>query len=177
MVDHPHRPSGAEEELRARDNQIAALTEIVGALARNQRALESRLAQLAATTTRPKASDDGPAPWVWSAPTVTPHDDSGGEQDPLVTADNFVSWYNSTFAGVEGSRSKSIPPCWRHHPGLVVEVAVLTQTWLMANTGPAANARDAQQWLHQWRPGFAERCTRDWAHADCFDGEHRSGGC
>jgi hypothetical protein len=57
-----------------------------------------------------------------------------------------------------------------------MEIATLAYSWHSANTGPAANPREAQYWHHQWRPGFTDRLTREWVHSDCIDGEHRAAG-
>lgn len=164
-----------------RDNQIAALTEIIGTVAGDLRRLEGRVKRLATTldeTTRP-ADDESeatkPAPWVWFPPPAAAEDNPDAEQDARATVTNFVTWYNSTFAGIDGSRAHPIPPCWPQHPALAMEIASLTYAWRTGNIGPSANARDAQQWLHQWRPGFSERLARDWVHADCLDGDHRAG--
>jgi hypothetical protein len=87
---------------------------------------------------------------------------------------SFVAWYNITYVGVDGSRAKPIPGCWRQHPGLAMEVATLAYSWRAANTGNLANPREAQYWHHQSRPGFTDRLAREWVHTDCLDGEHRA---
>lgn len=155
------------------DRQIKALTEIVGALA-------SRVSQLDARVDKPapaKRSDgqddepdsERPAAWVW----FTPPEVTENHPD---TVHNFVTWYNATYVGLDGSRAKPIPSCWWQHPGLAMEVATLAHSWRAANIGPSANPREAQSWHHQWRPGFTERLAREWAHPDCIDGEHRTVG-
>lgn len=147
------------------DQQIRALVEIVGTVARSVNELSGRVDRLAAGDDA-TSSNDELAAWVWDGPAVS-------EGDPRLTVDNFVSFYNATYVGVEGTRAKPIPSCWKQHPGLAVEVVSLAYTWRTANVGAGANIRDAQQWHHQWRPGFADRMVRDWVHADCFDGVHR----
>lgn len=180
LPDHERRKIG--EDHGPRDKQIAAITEIVGTVAQNLRRVEGRVNRLAKTVndTPPAAEDEedqsAPASWVWFTPPAAGEDEPGSDQDPRVTIENFVAWYNATFAGIEGSRSKPIPSCWQQHPGLAMEVAALAYTWRSANVGPSSSARDAQYWLHQWRPGFADRLTRDWVHADCLDDDHREGG-
>jgi hypothetical protein len=164
-----------------RDKQIAAITEIVGTVARNLRRVEGKVNRLAKTVAdAPPAAEEEdpsePAAWVWFIPPAAAEDEPDGEQDPRVTVENFVAWYNSTFTGVEGSRSKSIPACWQQHPGLAMEVASLAYSCREANIGPSSGVREAQYWLHQWRPGFAERLTRDWVHTDCLDDDHREAG-
>ncbi|MGH4009669.1 MAG: hypothetical protein ACRDTH_16220 [Pseudonocardiaceae bacterium] len=161
------------------DRQLNALTEIVGALATTVSQLNSRVDRL----TRVNGSGDrgdgqgeqdnhDPAPWVWFTPPAAAEDDPGADDDPRITVDNFVTWYNVTYIGIEGSRAKPIPECWRQHPGLAMEVANIAYSWRAANIGEAS-PREAQYWHHQWRPGFTDRLTREWVHIDCVDGEHR----
>ena len=150
------------------DHQIRALTEIIGTLAEMVTRLSGRVDKLAADVqTRDTMDAEQSAPWISAAPAAAEAD------DPQAVADNFVAFYNLTYVGVDGGRAKPIPPCWRKHPGLSAEVASLAYTWRNANTGRTANVRDAQYWLHQWRPGFADRMAREWVHADCFDGAHQ----
>lgn len=174
----------AQRELPAdgkdRDAQIRSLAEIIATLAQRQRRMENKLAQLAKKSSADgrTAEEDpgGPAAWVWFTPPADAEDDPDGQEDPRFTINNFVAWYNLTFVGVDGSRARSIPPCWSSHPGLAMEVAALAYSWRAANVGPGANERDAQAWLHQWRPGFSDRLTRDWVRPDCLDGDHRDNG-
>lgn len=147
------------------DRQIRALVEIVGAVAGGLSQLSGRVEQLAGEA--PSWTDDGdPAPWVLARP-------EAADDDPQSIVDTFVHFYNATYVGIDGSRAKPIPACWREHPGLATEVASLACAWYAANIGSGANIRDAQQWHHQWRPGFVDRMTRDWVCPDCFDGSHR----
>lgn len=169
------------------DGQITALTEIVGALATTVSQLNTRVDSLTRAN-RPSGQGDrgdshdeeqdnhDPAAWVWFTPPAAAEDEPDADDDPRITVDNFVSWYNVTYVGVEGSRAKPIPDCWRQHPGLAMEVANLAYSWRAANIGAAASTREAQYWHHQARPGFADRLTREWAHTDCVDGEHRAAG-
>lgn len=155
------------------DPQITALTEIVGGLATTVSQLSDRVEHLyranRSSGHSEQQDDRSPAAWVWfTPPTAT-------EDDPRITVDNFVAWYNVTYVGIEGSRAKPIPDCWRQHPGLAMEVANLAYSWRAANIGEAS-PREAQYWHHQWRPGFADRLTREWVHIDCVDGEHRTNG-
>ncbi|MCA1694488.1 MAG: hypothetical protein LC749_07045 [Actinobacteria bacterium] len=90
--------------------------------------------------------------------------------------DNFVTWYNITYIGSKAAARNSSPDCWRQHPSLAMELATLVYSWQEANIGPSAKPRDAQYWHHQWRPGFTDRLTREWTHADCLDREHRAAG-
>lgn len=164
-----------------RDGQIKALIELVGTLAQNLRRLESkvnRAAKKAAEEARNDEDEDpaAPAPWVWFAPPAAAEDDPDGDDDPRCTVENFVGWFNATFVGLDGGRARPIPPCWRQHPGLALEVASLAYSWRAANIGPEASERDAQYWLHQWRPGFSDRLVREWASPDCLDGDHRDNG-
>jgi hypothetical protein len=150
------------------DEQISALTEIVGTLAKALSHLSGRVDRLAAQPAAKKEADeDEPAAWAWSSPSAADKD------NPQEVVNNFVAFYNLTYVGIDGSKAKPIPACWREHPGLAVEVVNLTYSWRAANLGSTANARDAQYWHHQWRPGFADRLVREWVHADCVDGEHR----
>jgi hypothetical protein len=168
------------------DRQITALTEIVGALATTVSQLNARVDRLTkANRSRGQGdSDDGqdeeqasdPDAWVWFTPPAAAEDNPDTHNDPRITVDNFVAWYNVTYVGVEGSRAKPIPACWRQHPGLAMEVANLACTWRAANIGSSASAREAQYWHHQWRPAFSDRLTREWVHAECIDGEHRAAG-
>lgn len=34
---------------------------------------------------------------------------TAAEDDPRITVDNFVTWYNMTYVGIEGSRAKPTP--------------------------------------------------------------------
>ncbi|MGH3784651.1 MAG: hypothetical protein ACRDR6_23565 [Pseudonocardiaceae bacterium] len=162
------------------DRQITALTEIVGALATTVSQLSDRVEQLnKANRSRDQGDSSGshePAAWVWFSPPAAAEDDPDTTDDPQTTVGNFVTWYNITYVGIEGSRAKPIPDCWRQHPGLAMEVATLAYIWREANIGPSAKPRDAQYWHHQWRPGFTDRLTREWTHADCLDSQHRAAG-
>jgi len=160
------------------ERQITTLTEIVDALATAVAQLSDRLTRLEKAT-RSRGQDDTaeghePAAWVWFTPPVA--EDDPEATDPRITLDTFVTWYNITYVGVEGSRAKPIPHCWRQHPGLAMEIATLAYSWRAANLGASANPREAQYWHHQWRPGFTDRLTREWVHSDCLDGEHRATG-
>jgi hypothetical protein len=160
--------TGDQADLPSGDEQIRALTEIVGTMAKALSRLSSRVDRLAgqpAVTNEQNANE--PAAWAWSSPSTA------DENDPQAVVDNFVAFYNLTYVGVDGSKAKPIPPCWRDHPGLAMEVANLAYTWRTANLGNTANARDAQHWHHQWRPGFTDRLIREWVHTDCLDSQHR----
>lgn len=169
-----------------RDEQIASLTEIIDSLAHQVTDLEARHNRLIHALGRHGPQHDtetdtcadhepaAPAPWTWSTPPRP--DDPGRDQDPRQVVETFVHWYNQTYTGVDAGRATPIPPCWREHPGLAMEIATLCHTWRQANLGPQANVRDAQLWHHQWRTGFADRLTRDWTHPDCRDGQHRPAG-
>ncbi|MEU7477087.1 hypothetical protein AB0A63_13960 [Lentzea sp. NPDC042327] len=160
-----------------RDAQITTLINLAETLKRKLARLELKLNELAAripAETQTEEEDPAaPAAWVWFIPPAAAENDPGGDEDPRFTVGNFVAWYNVTFVGVDGGRARPIPPCWPQHPGLAMEIAALAYTWRAANIGPAATERDAQQWLHQWRPGFADRLARDWVHPDCLDSDHR----
>jgi hypothetical protein len=162
------------------DRQITALTEIIGALATTLAQLSDRVDHLAKANRSRDQSDTNdshePAAWVWLNPPPAADDDTDTTNNPRFTVDNFVAWYNITYVGIEGSRAKPIPDCWRQHPGLAMEIANLAYSWQAANIGPSVSAREAQCWHHQWRPGFTDRLTREWVHTDCLDGEHRPGG-
>ncbi|MGW4527890.1 hypothetical protein [Amycolatopsis sp. NPDC004378] len=165
----------------ARDAQIKALTEIIGTLAQNLRRVEGKVNQLAKKAADEAKNDEeedptAPAAWVWFTPPAAAEDDPDGDEDPRFTVENFVAWFNLTFVGVDGGRARPIPPCWRQHPGLAMEVASLAYSWRAANIGPEASERDAQYWLHQWRPGFSDRLAREWVRPDCLDGDHRDDG-
>ena len=159
--------------------QITALTEIVGALATTVSELRDRVKHLdKANKSRERDTSDShePAAWVWFSPPAAAEDNPDTTDDPQTTVGNFVTWYNITYVGIEGSRAKPIPGCWRQHPGLAMEIATLAYSWREANIGPSAKPRDAQYWHHQWRPGFIDRLNREWTHADCLDSEHRAAG-
>ncbi|GAB3162316.1 hypothetical protein GCM10027258_81210 [Amycolatopsis stemonae] len=180
MSEQPEQKQAAAGVDGDRDGQIKALTEIIGALAQTVRRLEGRVNQLSKKPADGEKEDEedptAPASWVWFNQPAAAEDDPDGEDDPRATVGNFVAWYNVTFVGVDGSRARPIPPCWRKHPGLAMEVAALAYSWRAANIGPEASVRDAQYWLHQWRPGFTDRLTRDWVRPDCLDGDHRDDG-
>ena len=146
------------------DEQLRALTEIVGVLADGLSRLSARVDQLT-TDGRPGVGE--PAPWAISSPLPHP--------DPQLTVPDFVAFYNATYVG-EGPQARPIPDCWERHPGLAMEIATLVHAWRAANLGPTANVRDAQQWHHQWRPAFADRLAGDWVSSDCLDGSHRDPG-
>lgn len=173
----------------SRDQQIGAVLEIVGKLVRDHRRLEGQFSRLVTMlreqerAAKDKTEDDvdpnAPAPWVWfspPAPDVPEEGEQDFEEDPQVFVGNFAAWYNVTFVGIEGGRAKAIPDCWESHPGLAMEVASLAYAWRAANLGPAASIKEAQYWLHQWRPGFQDRLVRDWVHSDCVDGQHQAVG-
>ena len=108
-------------------------------------------------------------------PPATPHQRLRARTprpDPRGTVENFVDWYNQVFLGRDGGRAKPIPPCWRAHPGLAMEVAALAYGWRAANLGKSATVQQSLYWLHYWRPGFADRLGHDWLHPSCLDGEH-----
>jgi hypothetical protein len=162
------------------DRQITALTEIVEALSTTVAQLSDRVEHLDKANRSGGQSDASdshePAAWVWFTPPVAVEDDPDTTDGPRFTVDNFVAWYNITYVGIEGSRAKTIPDCWRQHPGLAMEVANLAYSWRAANVGPSASAREAQYWHHQWRPSFTDRLAREWVHTDCFDSDHRPDG-
>lgn len=162
------------------DRQITALTEIVGALATTVAQLSDRVEHLDKASRSRGSSDTGdshePAAWVWFTPPAAAEDNPNTTDDPRFTVDNFITWYNITYVGVEGSRAKPIPDCWQQHPGLAMEITTLAYSWRAANIGPSASPREAQYWHHQWRPGFTDRLTREWVHTDCIDGDHRPAG-
>lgn len=145
--------AGAEEQVRA-------LTEIIGMLAEGLARLSERVDSLS-NSARPEG--DEPAAWVLASP-----------QSGVDPVERFVAFYNDTYVG-DGAKAVSIPACWREHPGLAMEVASLAHSWQAANLGPTASVRDAQQWHHQWRPGFVDRLARDWLTIDCLDGLHSAG--
>jgi hypothetical protein len=76
---------------------------------------------------------------VWFTPPAAAEDDPDTDDDPRITVNSFVAWYNVTYIGVEGSRAKPIPDCWRQHPGLAMEVANLAYSWRTANLGHSAS--------------------------------------
>lgn len=173
----------------SRDPQIRAVLEIVGNLVRDQRRLERQFDRLvkmvreqertAKGETDGEPDPDTPAPWVWFSPPARDEPEDGAadfEEDPRIFVTNFVASYNTAFVGVDGGRAKAIPACWQAHPGLAMEVASLAYAWRAANLGSSASIKEAQYWLHQWRPGFADRLLRDWVHTDCVDGQHQAVG-
>jgi hypothetical protein len=148
------------------DRQIRALTEIVGMLAAKV---------MHPGDTGAGRSPDQPndtwlaAPWAWAGPTMQ---DGVQATDNEVVVERFIAFYNQTYVGLEGRKAKPIPPCWRQHPGLAMEITTLAYTWLSANLGATADVRDAQTWHHQWRPAFTDRLASDWVSSDCLDGLH-----
>jgi hypothetical protein len=150
--------------LPAVDRQIRALTEIIGSLADSLARHAARVDHLTADAqARISTNGDEVAPWVWE------HPDASAD-DPESVVETFVAFYNRTYVGVDGGRARPIPACWKCHPALVAEVATLAYSWRAANLGATANVRDAQYWLHQWRPAFTDRLVRDWVAMDCFEG-------
>ncbi|MEY8042350.1 hypothetical protein AB8O55_23320 [Saccharopolyspora cebuensis] len=178
ITPNPYREGARAEDL---DKQISALTEVVGGLASKVNKLRDRIDTL--ENGRPADADDDakehdqPGTWVLFTPPAAAEDGRHRKDghDPNWTLDNFVAWFNATYVGLAGGPTKPIPECWRHHPGLAMEVATLAYTWRRANVGDTANVRDAQYWHHTWRPGFAARLT-DWCHTHCLDGRHRETG-
>lgn len=158
--------------------QVAKILGYLDTLKRKVRRLEVKVVELAAAAVAAHEENDPakPAPWVWFSPPAAAEDDPDGEEDPRFTLSNWVAWYNLTYVGVDGGRARPIPLCWEQHPGLAMEVAALAYTWRAANIGPDANERDNQQWLQQWRPGFADRLVRDYVLPDCLDSNHRDSG-
>lgn len=160
------------------DFQISALTEIVSELATTVAQLSDRVEHLTNANKSQGHNDTGdshePAAWVWFSPPADAEDAPSTTEDPRFTVENFVAWYNITYVGINGSRATRIPNCWRQHPGLAMEIATLAYSWRAANIGPSASPREAQYWHHQCRPGFTDRLTREWIHADCADGDHRT---
>lgn len=161
--------------------QIDAVTELVGMLSAKVTKLTERLDAFG----DPPASDndvddknkDKPAPWVLYTPPAAAEDQQhrADKHTPRFTVDNFVAWYNTIYVGPAGQGADAIPACWREHPPLAMEIASLTYAWRRANIGPSANVRDAQQWHHQHRPGFAARMAT-WVHTRCLDGNHQAVG-
>jgi hypothetical protein len=146
------------------DRQIRALVGIIGGIADSVAALSGRVDRLASTMESGLSDDCPTVPWLLSSPDMA-------TADPAQFLVGFVDYYNATFSGQSG-RPNPIPACWRKHPGLVAEVPALAYAWRAANQSRSANIRDAEQWLHQWRPGFVDRMARDWVPADCFDSCH-----
>lgn len=159
------------------DHQISALTGIVSSLSEKVHQLMRAPSRLDDGDPSRTGNEDGPAPWVvfTPAPAAEDHIHRADNHTPMWTLENFVSWYNNTYAGVPGAVARPIPACWHEHPGLAQEVGSLAYSWLRSNVGPAANVRDAQHWHHQWRTGFAARLG-DWVHPHCLDGRHRPSG-
>jgi hypothetical protein len=144
LPESERRKAGQDND--ERDQQIAALTEIVGVLAQNLRRLEGQVNRVARIVTEaPSAAEQedpsAPAAWVWFNPPAATEDEPDGDQDPRVTVENFVIWYNQTFVGIDGGRSKPIPVCWRQHPGLAMEVATPTVDAPSTLGGLPASAR------------------------------------
>lgn len=177
-----HRPDDHDRGRGDLNQQIAGLTEILGALSTQITRLEARHNRLARTVagkdTKSESGEERPEPaaWAWFSPPAAAEDDPQSREDPRFTVENFIAFFNVTYRGPEGGRAKPIPDCWRHHPGLAAEVATLAYSWRAAHVGSAAAARDAQHWHHQWRPGFTERLGRDWVSPDCLDGHHQPTG-
>lgn len=158
--------------------ELARIIGYLDTLKRKVRRLEVKVVELTAAAASDAEHKDPskPAAWVWFSPPAAAEDDPDGDEDPRFTLTNWVAWYNITFVGVDGGRARPIPACWEQHPGLATEVAALAYTWRAANIGPGANERDNQQWLQQWRPGFADRLVRDYVLPDCLDSHHRDSG-
>jgi hypothetical protein len=158
--------------------QIAKILGYLDTLKRKIRHVEVKVAELTAAAVAAAEENDPskPAAWVWFTAPAAAEDDPDGDEDPRFTLTNWVAWYNITFVGVDGGRARPIPLCWQRHPAVAMEVAALAYTWRAANIGPGANERDNQQWLQQWRPGFADRLARDYVLPDCLDGDHRDSG-
>ncbi|OLR92587.1 hypothetical protein [Actinokineospora bangkokensis] len=168
MGDQP-TPGDGEPD---RDDQITALAELLSHIEQRLHGLETAVdALINQDPTERKPAE--PAPWVWYSPPAAAEDDPDTDLDPRFTVDNFIGWYNTTLVGIDGSSARPIPDCWHQHTGLALEVAALAYSWREANIGPGATARDAQYWLHQWRPAFTDRMVRHWVHPDCLDGTHR----
>ncbi|SDD56368.1 hypothetical protein [Actinokineospora iranica] len=160
------------DDEQGRDDQIAALAEILEQVEERLHDLEAKVDALGNQEPAERKPHE-PAPWVWYSPPAAAEDDPDSDLDPRFTVDNFIGWYNTTLVGTDGSSARPIPDCWRQHTGLALEVAALAYSWREANMGKGATARDAQYWLHQWRPAFTDRMTRNWVHPDCLDGKHR----
>ena len=92
--------------------QITALTEVVGALATTVSELRDRVKHLDKANKSREQNDTSdshePAAWVWFSPPAAAEDDPDTTDDPQTTVDNFVTWYNITYVGIEGSRAQPI---------------------------------------------------------------------
>lgn len=182
--DSRQQPQQADET----DSRVEALTELVGKLSGKVTKLTERLDAFGDppasgddtddSTDEKKKDKDKPAPWVVYTPPAAAEDQKhrAEKHTPRFTLENFVAWYNTVYVGAEGTSARPIPACWRKHPGLAAEVATLAYAWRQANIGSTANARDAQQWHHQHRPGFAARMASEWTHQRCLDGNHQAVG-
>jgi len=179
--DHGLEPEGEDESAVHLDDEILAeainaqpgLADEVAALRDHVAYLTERLDQLEAED---RQAAGAPAPWVVYTPPAAagkpPHED----ETPEFTVVNFVAWYNLTYTGLAGSRSRPIPDCWPQHPGLASEIATLAYAWHDAFTGRSAHPHKAQLWHHHDRTGFTDRLITQWTHPHCHDGNHKSAG-
>ena len=149
--------SMADSELAALRQQLQTLTDSVSQHSRSIESIDnvlSRLVDVREGTLRQ-------APWCYHQP------------PPMKNVDvlpTWVAWFNLRYAPPE--HTKRIPDCWEQHGGLAAEIATLAATWQRAFNDTKANTDAAQMWHDRWLPGFMQR-MRQWAPADCFDGNHR----
>lgn len=156
------------------DPLLEALEEDVRTLRERLDRLHERLRDLEESDATPLRGE--PAAWVAYTPPAAAGDPGHEREGPGFTMDNFVAWYNVTYAGLPGTRARPIPACWPHHPGLLSEIATLAHSWRDAFIGRTAHPNRAQLWHQHSRPGFAERLSTEWAHPHCHDGQHRTAG-
>jgi hypothetical protein len=86
--------------------------------------------------------------WTWSALTDTDR----SALDVMVT--DWAAHYNQVYAVRE---QDAIPPCWRQHPWLAQELAVMVFLWWSAHRDPTATPERAAEFYLRHLPGFRAR--------------------
>lgn len=104
-------------------------------------------------------------PWTWHSLDQAER----GDLEQLV--DNWVSTYNRTLAT---SVRETVPPCWRHHPGLAAELPVMIWHWFFVHRGQTAQVTSAAEFYARHLPAFRGRVESYLGEAaeDCRAGNH-----
>lgn len=104
-------------------------------------------------------------PWSW-------HSLGDGDRATLARAiDAYVEHFNTTHVT---SDDDTVPQCWRLHPGLADDLAVMLWLWYTAYLDPAARLPDVADYVSRHVPSFATRLNRHLGRspAECRAGQH-----
>lgn len=104
-------------------------------------------------------------PWTWIALTDP-------DRDALAEfAAHWVDHHNRIYAVAE---DQLIPPCWRQHPRLAVELAVMAWMWYSAHHDPTGIVERAGEFYLRHLPGFHSRLPAllGRSPSECGEGQH-----